>query len=264
MSESVILETGGLTCSFGELKALDGVDLRVPVGAAVAVVGPNGSGKSTLLNVISGFVTPDAGTVTIGGRRVERDKAWRIAGFGVRRTFQQANLPARMTVLELLVAGAALPVDDSLLRSALRPRAARAERRSAVQEARRVLAWLELPEFENHCAGELSGGQQKLVGLGAALIGRPRLLLLDEPMAGVNPALRAQLATRLRELQGRGMTVMLVEHDMKFVASACDQVYVLDRGAVVARLAPQDLAADPEVRRAYLGEEPVAHGVVPA
>jgi len=233
----VILETSGLSCSFGELKAVDGVRVRVATGSAVAVVGPNGSGKSTLLNAISGFVAPDAGTVTVAGKRVDGTPPWRIARQGVRRTFQHANLPARMTVLELLVASAALPCEP----------------REAVESARTILGWLELAHTEQDCAGELSGGQQKLVALGAALMGGPRLLLLDEPMAGVNPALRAKLAARLRELRAGGMTILLVEHDMKFVARACDSVYVLDRGVVVAHSTPEALAANEAVRRAYLG-----------
>ena len=236
MSE-VILETSGLSCSFGELKAVDGVSVRVETGSAVAVVGPNGSGKSTLLNAISGFVAPDAGTVTVAGKRVDGTPPWRIARQGVRRTFQHANLPARMTVLELLVASAALPCEP----------------REAVESARTILGWLELAHTEQDCAGELSGGQQKLVALGAALMGGPRLLLLDEPMAGVNPALRVKLAARLRELRAGGMTILLVEHDMKFVARACDSVYVLDRGVVVAHSTPEALAANEAVRRAYLG-----------
>jgi len=233
----VILETSGLSCSFGELKAVDGVSVRVETGSAVAVVGPNGSGKSTLLNAISGFVAPDAGTVTVAGKRVDCTPPWRIARQGVRRTFQHANLPARMTVLELLVASAAPPCEP----------------REAVESARTILGWLELAHTEQDCAGELSGGQQKLVALGAALMGGPRLLLLDEPMAGVNPALRAKLAARLRELRAGGMTILLVEHDMKFVARACDSVYVLDRGVVVAHSTPEALAANEAVRRAYLG-----------
>jgi len=252
MSET-ILETSGIVCSFGELRAVDDVSIRVETGSAVAVVGPNGSGKSTLLNVISGFVAPGAGTVTVAGKRLDGAKPWRIARHGVRRTFQQANLPARMTVVELLVASATLPVDSAVLRSAFAHRTVLSERRAAVDKARTILDWLELPATADLCAGELSGGQQKLVGLGAALMGDPRLLLLDEPMAGVNPALRAKLAVRLRELQADGMTILLVEHDMKFVASACDRVYVLDRGAVVAHSSPRDLAANEAVRRAYLG-----------
>jgi branched-chain amino acid transport system ATP-binding protein len=236
----VILETSGLSCSFGALKAVDGVSLRVETGSAVAVVGPNGSGKSTLLNAVSGFVTPDAGTVAVAGKRVDGATPWRISRQGVRRTFQHANLPTRMTVLELLVTGAG-PTREP---------------REAVESARRILGRLELPHVEEHRAGELSGGQQKLVALGAALMGNPRLLLLDEPMAGVNPALRAKLAVHLRELQADGMTILLVEHDMKFVARACDSVYVLDRGAVVAHSAPQDLASNNAVRQAYLGAEP--------
>ncbi|WP_067539056.1 ABC transporter ATP-binding protein [Nocardia crassostreae] len=253
MSEHIIFETSDISCSFGKLKALDAVSLRVEAGAAVAVVGPNGSGKSTLLNVASGFVAPDAGTVSVGGVRVEGSAPWRIARHGVRRTFQHARLPVGMTVLELLVASASLPQDNSVLRSALRHRTALQERRAAVAHARELLGWLELPDFEDHRAGDLSGGQQKLIGLGAALMGRPRLLLLDEPMAGVNPTLRTKLADRLRELQARGTTVVFVEHDMKFVAHAADSVYVLDRGAVVAHSSPRELAANEAVRRAYLG-----------
>lgn len=253
MSEPAILETFSVTKSFGELIALDGVSVRIEPGAAVAIVGPNGSGKSTLLNVVSGYVDPDAGTVTVDGERVEGAAPWRIAHHGIRRTFQQPNLPTRMTALELLVAAAPLPTDSSLLRSLVQRRAVRRERGDAIDAARKVLAWLELSDKAEDRAGDLSGGQQKLLSLGAALMGEPRLLLLDEPMAGVNPALRAKLALLLRDLQSRGMTVVFVEHDMKFVARAADEVYVLDRGSVVAHSTPEELGANEAVRRAYLG-----------
>lgn len=248
-----MLAAEGVRKHFGGLAALDGVSLEIREGEIVALVGPNGSGKSTLLNVLSGFLEPDGGSVTYEGRPIHRLEPWDVSQLGLRRTFQLAAQPTRMSLLEVMLAGARLPEGSSAWRSVFRARRVRAEQRAAVERARGLLEELSLLPLQHHAAGMLSGGQQKLLSLGAALMGDPRMLLLDEPTAGVNPTLRRTLAERLRTIRARGTTLLIVEHDMNFVAELCDRVYVLDKGRVIAECAPSELAEDERVVEAYLG-----------
>lgn len=245
---------------FAGVTALDGASLEVGAEEIVGLVGPNGSGKSTLLNALSGFMRPDAGTVTFAGERVERKQPWDVAALGLQRTFQLPAMPQRMTVLEVMLAGARLPLGGTAWASLLRPRAVRAEQAAAVTRARELLDELTLLHLEHHAAGMLSGGQQKLLSLGAALMGDPRMLLLDEPTAGVNPSLRRVLVERLRRVRERGTALVIVEHDMGFVAELCGRCYVLDKGAVITCCPPSELASDPRVVEAYLGSAPMPAG----
>jgi branched-chain amino acid transport system ATP-binding protein len=238
---------------FAGLTALAGVDLEVHPGEIVGLVGPNGSGKSTLLGVLSGFVRPDAGYVMLHDRRIDRLRPWAIAALGVQRTFQLPAQPQRMTVLETMLAGADLPLGATMWGSLFRPRRVAEEQRAAVQRARELLRELTLLELEHEAAGSLSGGQQKLLALGVALMRKPTLLLLDEPTAGVHPRLRNTLVERLRALHAAGTALVIVEHDMGFVSELCERVYVLDKGSVVTCCAPSELASDPRVVDAYLG-----------
>ncbi|WP_456695061.1 ABC transporter ATP-binding protein [Aeromicrobium sp. P5_D10] len=238
---------------FAGLVALDGASLQVEQGESVGLVGPNGSGKSTLLNVITGFERPDDGTVTLGGRDITKKEPWAVADHGVRRTFQHANQPTRMTVMELMLAGGRLPVGQSMFGSIFTPGRVRREQDEALEKAWSILRRVKLDALANHPGGKISGGQQKLLGLGMALMADPKLLLLDEPTAGVNPALRVQLAEHLRDLQAEGVTVLTIEHDMRFIADVCDRVYVLDKGSVLTTCRPGELASHPEVLEAYLG-----------
>jgi branched-chain amino acid transport system ATP-binding protein len=238
---------------FAGVTALDGVTLSVGADEIVGLVGPNGSGKSTLLNALSGFARPDTGTVTFAGQRVERKRPWHVARLGLQRTFQLPAMPQRMTVLEVMLTGARTPFGATAWASLLRPRTVRAEQAAAVKRARELLDELTLLPLEHHAAGMLSGGQQKLLSLGAALMGDPRMLLLDEPTAGVNPSLRRVLVERLRRVHARGTALVIVEHDMAFVAELCGRCYVLDKGGVITCCPPSELASDPRVVEAYLG-----------
>jgi ABC-type branched-subunit amino acid transport system ATPase component len=239
--------------SFGAVAALDGASVEIREGEVLGLVGPNGSGKSTFLNTLSGFLRPDSGEVTFRGERIERRHPWDISQLGLRRTFQLAAQPEKMTVLEVMLAGADMPLGSRAWTSILRPGRVRAEQRDAVDRARELLEELLLLPLEHHAAGRLSGGQQKLLSLGAALMASPRLLLLDEPTAGVNPTLRRTLVERLRSTRERGTTLAIVEHDMGFVGELCDRVYVLDKGAVITCCKPHELADDERVVAAYLG-----------
>lgn len=253
-----MLAAEGIVKRFAGVAALDGASIEVARGAIVGLVGPNGSGKSTLLNVVSGFLRPDGGRVELDGRRIEGRAPWSVSDMGLRRTFQLPLQPERMTVMEVMLCGAHLPIGARAWASVVRRRAVRAEEREAIERARHVLADLQLEGLSDHAAGKLSGGQQKLLSFGAALMGSPRLLVLDEPTAGVAPALREVLAERLRALGEDGTSILVVEHDMRFVQRVCQVVHVLDRGRTIARCTPAELASDPRVVEAYLGASP--HG----
>jgi branched-chain amino acid transport system ATP-binding protein len=254
----------GVSKHFSGLAALRGVDMKVSAGEIVGLVGPNGSGKSTLLNTFSGFIRPDAGTVTFQGQRIERRRPWDIAKRGLRRTFQLPAQPQRMTALEVMLTGAELPRGATLTQSLLRPGRVRAEQAEAIERARELLDELTLLELEHHAAGSLSGGQQKLLALGVALMSDPHLLLLDEPTAGVNRSLRRALVARLRAVNEAGTALMIVEHDMGFVTELCGRVYVLDKGEVLISCEPSELVTNPRVVEAYLGTRKHRPGKVAA
>lgn len=251
--DAAVLDVRGVKKRFAGVHALNGVDLAVGDREIVGLLGPNGSGKSTLLATISGFLKPDGGSVTLRGRRVEGRRAWDIAAMGLRRTFQTPQLPSGMTVLEVMLAGATLPIGRRSWSGVFRPGARRREESAAVERAREILDELTLLRLEHHASARLSGGQQKLLSLGAALMGEPRVLLLDEPTAGVHPNLRATIAEWILHVRDRGTTLVVVEHDMAFVRQVCERACVLDKGAVITNCAPSDLAKDPRVVAAYLG-----------
>jgi ABC-type branched-subunit amino acid transport system ATPase component len=248
-----VLAAEGIEKRFSGVTALADVDVEVGEDEIVGLVGPNGSGKSTLLGALSGFIHPDEGRVTLDGRRIDRLRPWSVSRLGVRRTFQLPAQPERMTVLETMLTGAELPTGATIHGSLFRPRGVAAEQRAAIERARELLEELTLLELEDHAAGALSGGQQKLLSLGVALMGEPRILLLDEPTAGVHPRLRRTVVERLRAVRSGGTALVIVEHDMGFVGELCQRVYVLDRGSVVTCCPPSELAADPRVVEAYLG-----------
>jgi branched-chain amino acid transport system ATP-binding protein len=259
-----MLTAEGISKHFSGIVALRGVDMEISAGEIVGLVGPNGSGKSTLLNALSGFSRPDSGTVRFHGERIERRRPWDIAKLGLRRTFQLPAQPERMTVLEVMLTGADLPRGATLTASVFRPRRVRAEQAEAIERARGVLDELTLLELEHHAAGSLSGGQQKLLALGVALMSDPDLLLLDEPTAGVNRTLQRALVERLRSVNESGTALTIVEHDMGFVSELCRRVYVLDKGEVVTCCEPAELVSNPRVVEAYLGTRRHRRGAGPA
>jgi ABC-type branched-subunit amino acid transport system ATPase component len=250
---------------FSGIAALEDVDMEVSAGEIVGLVGPNGSGKSTLLNVLSGFIRPERGNVTFKGDRIEGRRPWDIAERGLQRTFQLPAQPRRMTVLEVMLTGAQLSRGATLRGSLLSPRRVRAEEMEAVDRARALLDELTLLDLEHDAAATLSGGQQKLLSLGVALMGDPEVLLLDEPTAGVHRSLRGVVVRRLRGLHEAGTALVIVEHDMGFVAELCERCFVLDKGRVISACLPSELASDPKVVEAYLGtrRRPTAVGRPP-
>ena len=249
---SALLEVHELVRAFGGVRAVDGATLDVEAGSITGLIGPNGAGKSTLFNCVSGFLRPQSGSVLLAGKRIDRTAPHRIARAGLVRTFQTPRALTRMTVLENVVLAAPRNGGERLVGS-LAPSARRRER-----EARgRAAELLELVRLDGHAdalAGTLSGGQRKLLDLVRAMMVEPRMLLLDEPMAGVSPALRVELLEHILALRDRdGVTLLIVEHDLDFVMRASDRVIVMNDGRVIAQGAPEMVRADERVVDAYLG-----------
>ena len=239
---------------FKGLNALDGASIDVQSGEIVGLVGPNGSGKTTLLNVLSGFTRADSGRIEIGDKKIDRLPSWEVMRLGIGRTFQAPQLPTRMTVMETMLCAAELPTGESLFGAFLRRERVRQEERDAIERATELLTRLGIAGVGDQPATDLSGGQQKLLAMGLVLMRSPRLLMLDEPAAGVNPSLRRSMVDLLKGLtQGNEISMLIVEHDMEFVQRLCSRVFVLDKGAVVAESKPSELANNPRVVEAYLG-----------
>jgi ABC-type branched-subunit amino acid transport system ATPase component len=235
---------------FGSVRAVDGATLAVEAGSITGLIGPNGAGKSTLFNCISGFLRTQGGRVLLDGRRIDRSPAHRIARAGLVRTFQTPRALTRMTVLENVVLAAPRHPGERL---GFAP-AGRRREQEAIARATELLELVRLQDHASALAGTLSGGQRKLLDLVRALMAEPRILLLDEPMAGVSPALRGELLTHILELRERdGITLLIVEHDLDFVMRACDRVVVMNDGRVIAQGAPEEVRRDEKVVDAYLG-----------
>lgn len=248
---NAFLEVRSVAKAFGGNQVLSDVNIQIAQGEIVGLLGPNGSGKSTLLNVITGFTPADAGSVHFAGTPIERLAAHRIVRTGMARTFQLPSMPTRMSVMEVAMAAATAHhgVWDTLLAT----RGARHAERDARDRAEHLLRELLLTPVRDLPASAISGGQKKLLGIVCALMARPRMLLLDEPTAGVHPNLRRDIVTALQRLNADGMTLVIVEHDMHFIREVCTRCVVLDRGEIVASCRPDELARNERVLQAYLG-----------
>ena len=242
-----LLELSGVSKRFGGVVAVDRVDLTVRKGTITAIIGPNGSGKTTLFNLVTGTMSPDAGRITFAGRRIEAMSPWRRGHLGLGRTFQVTRLFREMTVLENVVA----PLPDGRWRTMFADAVSGAEAR----RARELLDVVGLGRFADQRAGSLSYGQQKLVELAQVLMLEPELILLDEPAGGVNPSLLGRLTEVIRELNARGITFLVVEHNIPMVLDLCDPVVVFSRGRPIAEGRPDEIRNDPVVLDAYLGDD---------
>lgn len=238
---------------YGGVRVLNGVSMDAPVGQVTALIGPNGAGKSTLANVISGFVAAEHGEITLGDRSLLGVPASARAPLGLGRTFQNLEIFTGMTVLDNVMMGG-YSTGRAGLRRALWPgRGARREESELRERALDLLGEFDLRQVADVAVEELAFGQAKLVEMARVLLLRPSVLVLDEPAAGLPPASAEALATRIRELAGRGVGVLLIEHNMKLVMSTSDQVVVLDQGEVLVAGTPGRVQADPRVIEAYLG-----------
>ncbi len=237
---------------FGGLKAVDVEHLEVQRGAITALIGPNGAGKTTLFNVLTGFDEADNGSWTLEGQRLTGVPAHKVARRGMVRTFQLTKALSRLTVMENMKLGATKQGGERFLK-ALMPPLWREQEEDIESRAEELLARFQLDKMRDEFAGTLSGGQRKLLEMARALMVQPRVIMLDEPMAGVNPALTQSLLTHVKNLRGEGLTVLFVEHDMDVVRDISDWVVVMAEGQIISEGTPDHIGRDPRVIDAYLG-----------
>jgi len=247
------LELEHLTKSFGGVRATNDVSFAVPEGSLTALIGPNGAGKTTLFNLVTNLFRRDSGTVRFFGEDLGDRTPSEIAELGLLRTFQTARVFPGMTALENVMAGAHRKLKSSALAQVLWLPAARAEECRLTARAEALLDLVGLAGFRDVAATSLPMGAQKLIEVCRALLAGPRLLLLDEPAAGLNDTETAELARLLRAIRDRGITILIVEHNMSLVMDSAQQVVVLDLGACIATGSPRQILNDPRVIEAYLG-----------
>jgi ABC-type branched-subunit amino acid transport system ATPase component len=249
-----LLQIKGLRRSFYGLEVLRGVDLAVQAGGITGLIGPNGAGKTTLFNVVSGLVPPDKGSILFDGKEMAGRAPDVISRAGLLRTFQVARGFPKLSVFQHLMLYGRDQPGEGLMTAIFGGAAARRREEELSEKAWETARFLRLDRLIDNPATALSGGQKKLLEIGRALMAEPKLVLLDEPTAGVNPTLQNEIGERLLELPKRGITVLLIEHDMGFIARLCDPVIVMAEGQVLTQGTFDEVRSDHRVREAYLGK----------
>jgi ABC-type branched-subunit amino acid transport system ATPase component len=254
MTAEPILSVEGVSKRFGGVLAVNEASFDVAPGSITGLIGPNGAGKTTMFNLISGFLRPERGVIHFDGWRCDGRPPHALASAGLVRTFQIPRVLTRMTVLEnMMLAGMEQP-GEGLGAALYKPRRLARREREIREQARELLELVRLNRLANDYAGTLSGGQRKLLEFGRALMTRPRMVLLDEPMAGVAPTLAVQLLEHIIDLRATtGTTILVIEHDMEAVMAISDRIVVMDEGAVIAEGLPEEIQRNERVIEAYLG-----------
>jgi ABC-type branched-subunit amino acid transport system ATPase component len=248
-----LFQAFALTKSYGGLQALAGVDLSIEAGRITGVIGPNGAGKTTLLNLMSGVERATSGRMVFAGRDITRLPPHRRAPLGLVRTFQISRDLGRLTVLENLLLAASRQIGETLIGVFFRPERVRREEQERIEKARGILQRVDLWRLADAPAATLSGGQKKLLELSRALMLDPTLVLLDEPAAGVAPAMEDTLIETIRSLAAAGVSVLIIEHDLDVVSALCQHVYVMASGKILMDGSFDEVIADTRVVEAYLG-----------
>ena len=254
-----MLELQKLSRNFGSLQAVKSMDMRVEKGEIRGLIGPNGSGKTTIFNLISGFLKPTSGSIQFEDRKISGRQPHRIAQAGLIRTFQLTSIYGDLTVLENVVMAAECRRRASLLAKVFHLASARREEVRVEGIARNILERFELGDVADVRSGDLPGGTQKILGIANALAGNPQLLMLDEPLAGLNTSEKPVLMDKIRALRAEGLTILIIEHDMKAIMTTCDRITVISHGDKIAEGTPEEVSHDPTTIEAYLGTDASAH-----
>lgn len=252
-SAAAVLEATGVVRRFGGIAAVDGVSLDVRAGEIVGLIGPNGAGKTTMFNLLAGSLAPGSGRIAIDGVAVERTPAHARIGRGLGRTFQIPKPFPEMSLVENVMLGGQNQTGERMLPNWLRPGTVAREERRNHERAMELLDFVSLAALARRPARILSGGQRKLLELARVLMAEPRIILLDEPAAGVNPALNEVIIDRIATINRRGTTFLIIEHDMEMVTRLCGHVFVMAAGRLLCEGTPAAVTHDPRVIDAYLG-----------
>jgi len=248
-----MLKVEHLNLSFGGLKATNDVSMHVKPNQITALIGPNGAGKTTLFNQIAGVYKPDSGEIWFDGKRIDGKSPFQINELGISRTYQVINLFTEMSVLENVLVGMHPRLKSGFWKNILHTPDMRKEERAAREKAYELLEFVGLKDLADERAGNLSYGKQRLLEIVRGMASDPKLLLLDEPAAGMNSAEKEELNTYIRKIISRGITVLVVEHDMKLVMDISDEIYVIETGKNLSSGTPEYVQNDPAVIKAYLG-----------
>lgn len=248
-----LLSITNLTAKFGAFVAFEDVSIELNKGELVGLIGTNGAGKSTVFSVITGYIRPHAGTITFNGESLLPLSVERRVQRGLARTFQVPREFTRLSVFQNLMAAPAGQAGESLTKLFLSARAVARQEAELAERAHEMLRFLNLSKVADQTAGNLSGGQKKLLELGRLLMLEPDCILLDEPFAGVNPVLVEEISQRILELNQRGISLLIIEHDLASLSKLVPRLYAMDRGRIIAAGKPSDVLAEPRVLEAYMG-----------
>lgn len=249
-----LLAAGGLVKSFGGIRAVDNASIEVLPGSITGLIGPNGAGKTTLFNLLSNFLRPDQGRVLFDGEPLHPLPAYQITQRGMVRTFQVARVLSRLSVMENMLLAVQHQIGENFWNTWFKQSQIAQAEKLERDRAMTILESIGLAHMANEYAGSLSGGQRKLLEMGRALMTNPKLILLDEPAAGVNPTLINQICERILTWNQEGLTFLIIEHNMDVIMSLCDRVWVLAEGRNLAVGSPQEIQTNPQVLEAYLGQ----------